>query len=221
MIAKELINETPLPVSNETRGTDVLFLLDEFRQETLPVVDNGKLLGSVSEADIYAMDDIDLPLTDRKTKLKEGFIYESQHLLDVVSAMCTYKLSVLPVMDENEVYIGCIDRVTVLKSLSNMLEVKNPGAIIVLELNQHDFVLSQIAQIIESQDAKILNLFVTHSEDSTKTEIIIKLNAREIQAILQAFNRYNYIVKATYTEDEKMHDDLRERYDSLMRYLNI
>ena len=74
---------------------------------------------------------------------------------------------------------------------------------------------------MESQDSKIMNLFVTTNSDSTKMDVTIKLNTMEIQALMQSFNRYNYIVKATYTEDEKMYDDLRDRYDSLMRYLNV
>lgn len=221
MIAKQLISETPKPASNNTLGSDILFMLDEYRIDSLPVVDDGKLIGSIVESDIFLMDDIDLPISNRKSKLKEGYVLENTHLLDVVKAMCSYKLSVLPVMDEHEIYLGCIDRNTVLDSVSKMLEVRNPGAIIVLEVNQNDFVLSQIAQIVESQDSKILNLFVTHSDNSTITDVVIKINSREIQAILQAFNRYNYIVKATYTEDEKMHDDLRDRYDSFMRYLNV
>lgn len=108
-----------------------------------------------------------------------------------------------------------------MEKLSEILGVENPGAIIILEINQNDYVLSEIAQIVESQDAKILNLFVENSNNTTKADVILKINTYEIQSLIQTFNRYNYIIKATYTENEKMYDDLRDRYDSLMKYLSI
>ena len=82
--------------------------------------------------------------------------------------------------------------------------MENPGAIIILELNQNDYVLSQIAQIVESQDMKILGLYVSSEIDSTKMEVTIKLNKYEIQSLIKALNRYNYTIKATFTEDETM-----------------
>ncbi len=221
MIAKLIVSDTPEPVSPEATGSDILFHLDENRLNDIPVVDNDKLEGSVQESDIYTLPDPDLALADQKVNLKRDFVFEHQHILDVIKVLVDSKLSVLPVVDEDEKYIGCITQQRVIEEMSRLLAVNNPGAFIVLEINQNDFVLSEIAQIVESQDAKILNLFVPASKDSTKADVVIKVNTMEIQAMLQTFNRYNYIVKATYTEDEKMYDDLRERYDSLMRYLNI
>ena len=221
MIAKLIVSDTPEPVSPEATGSDILFHLDENRLNDIPVVDNDKLEGSVQESDIYTLPDPDLALADQKVNLKRDFVFEHQHILDVIKVLVDSKLSVLPVVDEDEKYIGCITQQRVIEEMSRLLAVNNPGAFIVLEINQNDFVLSEIAQIVESQDAKILNLFVPASKDSTKADVVIKVNTMEIQAMLQTFNRYNYIVKATYTEDEKMYDDLRERYDTIMRYLNI
>jgi len=221
MIAKLIMANTPEPVSSTATGSDILFHLDENRLNDIPVVDEDKLVGSVLESDIYTLSDPDQALADQKVNLKRDFVFEHQHILDVIKVCMDSQLSVLPVVDENEKFIGSITHARIISEMSRLLAVHNPGAFIVLEINQNDFVLSEIAQIVESQDAKILNLFVPVSKDSTKADVVIKLNTLEIQAMLQTFNRYNYIIKATYTEDEQMFDDLRERYDSLMRYLNI
>jgi len=221
MIAKLISSKTPEPVSPTSSGSDILFLLDENKLDDIPVVENGKLIGSVLETDIYTLSDPDKPIGQQKISLKRDFVFDHQHLMDIIKVFDNSKLSVLPVVDENETYIGCITLNKVIHEMAHVLAVNNPGAYIVLEINQNDYILSEIAQIVESQDAKILNLFVPASKDSTKADVIIKINTMEIQAMLQTFNRYNYIIKATYTEDEKMYDDLRERYDSLMRYLSI
>jgi acetoin utilization protein AcuB len=221
MIAKNFISNTPPPVRLSETGTDVLFHMDENRLADMPVVDKNNLLGSVVESDVFLLDDPDAPLSGQKVAYKRHFVFESQHVLDVIKTMASSGLTVLPVLNDKEKYTGCIVQGVFVQMLASILSVDNPGAIIVLEVNQRDYVLSEIAKIVESQDNKILNLFVTTEKDSTKMEVTIKLNTLEIQALIQTFNRYNYIIKAAYTEDEKMYDDLRDRYESLMRYLSI
>jgi predicted transcriptional regulator len=221
MIAKLILTTTPEPVRPSDSGSDILYHLDENRLDDIPVVDRGELIGSVRESDIYTFNDPDKPLSSQKVSLVRAFVYEYQHILDIIKVMTEAELSVLPVVDDHEHYTGCIVLKTVVEEMARMLSVSNPGAFIILDINWNDYILSQIAQIVESQDAKILNLFVTPSRDSTKTDVIIKVNTMEIQALMQTLNRYNYIIKATYTEDEQMYEDLRDRYDSLMRYLSI
>jgi len=221
MIAKLLLKATPEPVSLSDSGSDILYHLDENRLNDIPVVDGDFLVGSVTESEIYTLNDPDMPLKSQKINLKREFVFEHQHILDVLNVLSGSKLSVLPVVDAKEHYSGCITLPVVIQEVSAMLAVSDPGAFIVLEMNQNDYVLTQIAQIVESHDCRVLNLFVTTSRETTKTNVILKVNTMEIQALIQTFNRYNYIIKATYTEDEQMYEDLRDRYDSLMRYLNI
>ncbi len=221
MIAKHFITTNIAPIRFTETGTDILYHLDENRLQDMPVVEGNNLLGSVNESDVYTMEDPDLPLKKQKFTFNREFVYEYQHIFDVLRIMASSKLTMLPVLDDKEKYLGCIQQGDMVNRMAEIMAVANPGAIIVLEVNQHDYVLSEIARIVESQDTKILNLFVTTDKDSTKMDITLKLNTVEIQALMQTFNRYNYIIKATYTEDEKMYDDLRDRYDSLMRYLNV
>jgi acetoin utilization protein AcuB len=221
MIAKNLISTTPPPIRLSETGTDVLFHLDENRLPDMPVVDKNNLIGSVLESDVFLLEDPDAPLAGQKVAFRRHFVYDSQHVFDVIKIMASSGLAMLPVLNEKEKYTGCILQHTLIEKLAAIFAVDNPGAIIVLDVNQRDYVPSEIAKIVESQDLKILNLYVTTDKDSTKMDITIKLNSMEIQALIQTFNRYNYIIKAAYTEDEKMFDDLRDRYDSLMKYLSI
>jgi len=221
MIAKTFISTIPEPVKLSDSGADILYHLDENRVADLPVVDDGNLIGSVRESDVYTMNDPDQPLESQKLTLARDFVFEYQHIFDVMKSLVASGLSVLPIMNEHEKYTGCITAKKIMPYIARLMAVENPGAIIVIELNQNDYVLSEIARIVESQDSKILNLYVNSAENSTRIDVIIKVNTMEIQSLLQTFNRYNYIIKATYTEDEKMYDDLRDRYDSLMKYLSI
>jgi len=80
--------------------------------------------------------------------------------------------------------------------------------------------LSEISRIVESNDARILSSFVTSHKDSVQMEVTLKINKSDLSGIIQTFNRYNYTVSASFHEskhDELMHD----RYEELMKYLNI
>lgn len=221
MIAKQLLTDLASVVDTNNTGSDVLYFMDEDKLSILPVVDNGNYLGLITEMQVFNMKDPDKPLSEQNITYQNVYVNENQHIYEVIKTMSAENLPLLPVLDEKGRYNGCISIQTLIQHIGSFAAVGNPGAIILLELNQNDYVLSQIAQIVESNDAKILSLYVTSDKNSTKLEVTIKVSAMEIQAILQAFNRYNYIIKATYTEDEEMYNDLRDRYDSLMNYLNI
>lgn len=221
MIAKQLILPSLLPLSPEKTGSDALYFMDENRVWHLPVVENGEYLGIFAEADVYNMSDPDKTLSELKGPFQNHHVKEYQHVLDVLKIMSANNLSVLPVVDDKNKYLGSITANNLSIFYKSISSFSDPGSIIVLEINNNDFVLSQIAQIVESQDAKILSLYVSLNKESTKLDLTLKLNRIDIQPILQTLNRYNYIIKATFTEDEDTNEDLRDRYDELMNYLNL
>jgi len=104
--------------------------------------------------------------------------------------------------------------------MNKMAAVSQPGSVIVLEMSQNDYSMSEIAQIIESNDARILSMYITSKIDSTNMEVILKVNKQDLNSIIQTFNRYNYSIKASYGQEEDP-EDLRDRFDSLMNYLNV
>jgi hypothetical protein len=117
-------------------------------------------------------------------------------------------------------YIGSIMIFDLLNAFGMMAAVQEPGGIIILEVGIRDYKLTEIAGIVESNDTKILSIHTFSPVDSTKLEVTLKLNKRDISSVLQTFNRFNYIIKASFIE-ENAEDYLKERYKSLMNYLNI
>lgn len=130
------------------------------------------------------------------------------------------KLTVLPVLDENENYLGLIPLTSLLQQFSILAATREPGGIIVLEMNELDYSLSQIAQIVEGNDGKILSCYLNSLPESTRIEVTVKVNKTDISGILQTFNRYNYTVKASFHQSE-FSDDMKNRFDSFMNYINI
>lgn len=134
--------------------------------------------------------------------------------------MSSEKLSVLPVLNDNEEYLGCISVYGIMSVLSNFGSMKEHGGILVLEMNQVDYSLAQIAQIVESNNAKILSAYITSNEESTHTEVTLKVNTSNLTSIIRTFERYDYQVKAAY-QDKDAEEDLRQRFDALMNFMKF
>jgi len=221
MIAKDLINDAMIALRPADIGSDALGLMDELRVSHLPVVDELEFIGLISDSDIYIRGEFELPVWDGKTTLNRPYIYENQHVYEVMLMITEQHLTLLPVLNLKGQYMGVITLTGLMQRLSAITSMNSPGGIIVLEINQKDYLLTEIAGIVESNDAKILSLYITSHPDSTKLELTIKVNRVDIGAILQTFYRYNYIVTASWSKEDSFTDGLQERYDSLMNYLNI
>jgi hypothetical protein len=98
--------------------------------------------------------------------------------------------------------------------------VSNPGGILVLEVDANNFSMVEVSRIVEENDAKILSFYVTSPVGATRLELTMKLNRIDIQPIIKSFERYDYLIKASFFESDYF-DNLRERYDLLMTYLNV
>jgi len=104
--------------------------------------------------------------------------------------------------------------------IANTGSIKEHGGIIVLEMAMADYSLAQIGQIVESNDAKILSSFIMSSADSSNIEVTLKINKIELDRIIRTFERYDYIIKATFQKGN-YENDLQFRFDALMNYLNL
>jgi hypothetical protein len=194
--------------------------MDEFKVSQLPIVQKLEYLGLISDTDILDMNITDEELGKNKLSLIRPFVFENQHIYEVIKMVSNMKLSVLPVLNEHQHYIGLIPAATLIHRFAGLAATTEPGGIIVLELNLHDYSMTQIAQIVEGNDGKILSAYMSSLPDSTKIEITLKINKEDLSPILQTFYRYNYTVKASFHQSE-FSDDMKRRFDSFMNYINI
>jgi acetoin utilization protein AcuB len=220
MYARELISDDIPPLKTSDTGERALAWMDEFRVSHLPIVNNVDFLGLISESDILDFNSASEPIGGHSLNLSRPYVFDYQHTYDVLKVMASLKLSVIPVLNDKDQYLGLIHLSTLLQHFAEMASMKESGGLLVLELNLHDYSLSEISRIVESNDAKILSLYISSHTDSTKLEVTIKINRTDLSAIIQTFNRYNYTIKASFHQSEYV-DDLKDRFDSFMSFLNI
>ena len=220
MIAKDLITDEIPPLNHTDTGDIALRWMDEFKVSHLPVLKNGNFVGVISESDILDKMDMDETLDVLFDHLPRPYVYENDHIYEVLYKVSEHKISVVPILDKDEKYLGCTSVHQLLSMVASTGSIKENGAILVLEINQVDYSLAQIAQIVESNNARILSSYIMSSPDSTKLEVTLKINKTELTSIIRTFERYDYVISASFQKSQ-LYDDIQERFDSLLNFLKM
>ncbi len=220
MLVADLLTDEIPPLKQTDTVKMALDWMEQFKVSHLAVVNERELLGLVSEHELIDDNNPDELLMNIKGKLLRPIIHINQHTYDLLKVMMSFNLTLMPVLDDKEQYKGCISLKGLLQNISTMASVQNVGGVIVLEVNQVDYSLTQIASIVEGNDAKILSAHISSMPDSNKVEVTLKINREDLSRILQTFYRYNYIVKASFQHSD-FESGLRDKLDEFMHFLNI
>jgi CBS domain-containing protein len=221
MVAKDLISEVIPSLKTSDTGQTALNWMEIFRVSHLPIVNNQDFLGLISDADIYDMNQPEEPIGNHNLTLFKPFVEEEQHIFEVIGLASRLKLSVIPVLDNSNHFLGVITINDLIRHMAGISSMDQPGGIIVLELVARDYSLSQIAQIVESNNVKVLSMYITSPPESTKLEVTLKVNSGDLTSVVRTFERYSYEVKTWVSDNDSMDRFYSERFDLLMKYLNI
>ena len=219
MQAYKLISSTIESIHPDENGQRALEMMDQFRVNHLAIVKNNFFLAVLSDKEIMNWASEEEYIQEHLTNLASPHVKHDQHLFDIIEVLEKNNLSVVPVLDEHNQYQGVITNRKLLYTIAKSATIQSAGGVIVLEMNTNDYSLTEIASIIESNNTKILSSYVISKPNSTKIEVTLKLNKTDINTIIKDFKRHEYTVSASYKEQASDHD-FKERYDSLMRFLN-
>jgi len=219
MIAKTLVSNEIIPLRTSDSGNEALSIMNEFGVRHLPIVNNKQLLGLISEDDILNFD-VEEAVGSYRLSTFRPYVKESDHLYEVIKVLSQQKLTLMPVINVDEEYVGLISQEDLIHYFARIGSFTESGSIVVLAVNRRDYSLVEIARIVESEGAVILSSFVTSNLDSMSIDVTLKINRPDLGSIIATFNRFEYTIKATFSE-EQYHDTIKERYDMLMSYLNV
>jgi acetoin utilization protein AcuB len=220
MLAQDLITDEVPPIKSTDSGEKAIKWMDEFKVSHLPVVDGIKFLGLVSDSDLLDMNQPEAAIGEQLQVMAQPHVTERHHIYDVIRLIASRKLTLVPVLDDDNNYVGAITLSHLMTRFSGIASINDPGGILVLEMSLHDYSMMEMGRIVEGNDAKILSSYITSSPDSMQLEVTLKINKEDLSAIMQTFTRYNYTIKASFQESS-FKDDLKTRYDELMNYINM
>lgn len=221
MIAEELINQMIPPLKLYDTVEKALRWMDEFRVNELPVVSNRKYLGLATELSLIELSDREQSLKEVPLEFQEVHVMYMQHFYDVMEAAIKNKIQVVPVLDDEQEYMGIITINDTLAAFGQMSALQGQGGILVLSMPERDYSLSQISRLIEEENTKILSAYVSPDElDPYKIKLTLKLSTNDLTRIIATLERFDYRITAQF-QDANTFDVGKDRLDMLFKYLDI
>ena len=206
------------PIDGQETIASVQDFFAEVNFSHFPVLEEGIFIGSISSDDVETFD-LDKKIIDYKYTLERFFARKSMLWLDVLEVFAKSHTNVIPVLDENNIYIGYYEMEDIMKFFQETPFLKEQGGIIIVQKGLLDYSMGQVTQIVESNNGKILGCFISEA-DLENVQITIKIGVGPMNEIIQTFRRYNYEIISEHQEDAYI-NSLKERSDYLDKYLNI
>jgi len=220
MYLADIVHSKDIAVHPTDKVYTVLDKMADIHLAQLPVVREQDYIGFVREDDLLDVLDPNVEVMHSPLNYAPIYLQDQQHVYDALQFFHVYKTDFLPILDQDKYFEGVVFPRDILSAVDQLHSIHEPGAIIVLELGQHDNALSHIAHIVELDNAVILSAATRNMPDTAKMQMTLKINKSTIGAILASLNRHNYTVLATFN-DGNSYDDTQDRYDHLMNYINI
>jgi Mg/Co/Ni transporter MgtE len=183
-----------------------------------PVVEEGEYIGSISCEDIETFDN-DKKVIDYKYTLGNFFARKDSLWLEVLELFAKNHTNLIPVLNEKNNYIGYYEIDDIMNFFNQTPFLKEQGRVIKVKKGIVDYSMGQITQIVESNNGKLLGLFISES-NMDSIEVTMKISLGAINEIIQTFRRYNYEIMSEHSEDDYI-NNLKERSDYLDKYLSI
>lgn len=220
MLTRELQSQTLPSLQLYDKVYQALQLMNDNQVTHLPIVEGDKYIGIVSEDDLLQADNDNAELQTLQQSFSSASVNEEEHFLNAVQIAAENGLSVVPVINNENELVGTVVYNDLLKYASEFMSLKEPGGLIVLEMENSHYSFNEISKLVETNDAQITQLNTSTDPETGIILVTIRINKPEVSDIVATFQRYEYNVKYFFGE-ELFTNELRSNYDNLMNYLKI
>ncbi len=207
------------PLFPEMKIKEVHKMFSVFNFSHLPIVENEQYLGSLAS---YVIKNIEpnTQIGDLKYEYERFFVVEDKNELEFIEVISKYETNIMPVLSqEKNTYLGYVALQDVLEFFGDMPFLSEYGNIIVVAKGIVDQSFSEICQIVESNNVKVLSAYVS-SIEKDMVETTLKIGDGDFNTVIQAFRRYGYEIISDHYDDVFL-NSLKERSRYFDKYLNM
>ncbi len=214
----EHINST-IPVFEVTDSLkEVIHFFTHSTYSHAAITEDGVFLGLLGEADQDSFTESGI-IEDYRYQLETFHVPMEASWLDVLEVFTRNEANILPVVDGKGAVLGYYDLNDVVSIFTDMPFFTEPGAILVVAKPIRDYSFSEIAQIVEGNNTRLLGAFITEIRNEI-VQITLKMGDSNINEVIQTFRRYHYNILFGSVDDHFL-EDLKQRSDYLDKYLNV
>jgi len=215
----DYISKENITLTLKTTIGDAKQIIKQVGLSHLPVLEHQKLIGLITCEDILTLENDKKIIDDYNYLLVCFTADENQNLIELLSLFASNQTNFIPVLDVSNNYIGYYELEDILHLFNETPFLNQNGYILIIEKNSKEYSFSQISQIIESNNIKLLGLYIS-SLNNDMVQITLKVITEEINNLIQTFRRYNYNIINKVQQDKYL-ENLKERSIYLKKYLNI
>lgn len=206
------------PLNLNKNISDLKLLFNQLTYSHIPIENEGIYLGCISETDAHCFNS-EQSIKECNYALEGFYVRSSTNWLDVLEAFAQNNSNIMPVLDANNTYIGYYELNDIISLFNETPFFSEPGGILIVEKGIQDYSFSEISQIVESNNAKILGAFISKIENDL-VSVTIKIGNTSLNDIMQTFRRYSYNIISGH-EDDIYLKGLKERSQYLDKYLKM
>ncbi|UYZ61850.1 CBS domain-containing protein [Hymenobacter weizhouensis] len=222
IIAEDLLNQMIPPLKVTDSVEKAARWLDEFHVGQLPVLDDRQYRGLVTESDLLEREGTDQLLGSLPLGYANVHVRRDQHFYNIIELAVQNRLQLVPVLDDQQEYLGVVTVSDTLAAFGKMPISTGQQGIIVLVMEERDYSLSQISRYVEENNAKIMSAHVAQDEhDTYRIRLTLKVNTPNLSRIIATLERFGYSITAQFSGTAEVSENEQERFDALLKYLNI
>lgn len=219
MLTKDFTN-IDIPVLNDNRTVKkAQQVMKKHRLDSVAAIINGNL-GLLTKESLKNIP-TETPLIDIEQHFIKVSISGESHIWEAINTFKTYEISLLPIVDENNAYIGVAKLKNIFNRILDIFPIGNGGAILELEVNYRNYSLSELSNIVEGAEAKITLLSVVPTNISTNVMVVFSIDKDDASEVINALERHSYQVNSWFMNKGKIDSILEERYSAFMKYINV
>lgn len=218
MQLQEYIINDIKPLELTDKISDLQLLFNQLTYSHIPIQKEGVYMGCISETDAHCFDGA-ISIMDCNYAIEGFFVRDTTNWLDVLEAFAQNDSNIMPILNRDNRYLGYYELNDIMHLFNETPFFAEPGGIIVVEKGINDYSFSEISQIVESNDAKLLGAFISRM-DGDLVKVTLKISNASLNEVIQTFRRYSYNIVSGH-EDDTYLESLKERSKYLDKYLNM
>ncbi len=217
-LSEFIINDIK-PLKGDNKISELQQLFNQLTYSHIPVKDdNNVFIGTFFETDVHCFD-ADKSLSDYAYALEYFYVRDTTMWLDVLEAFAQNSANIMPILNEKGDYVGYYELNDIIGLFNESPFFFEAGGVLVIEKGVNDYSFSEISQIVESNNGKLLGAFISKMQNDI-VQVTLKIGNTGLNDIIQTFRRYSYNIASGHEEDS-FTQSLKERSDYLTKYLNI
>lgn len=219
MLVKDFITKELPVLKSFDSGAYALALMDDFKLKHLPLVEGSAYRSLVTEKELLAMPDPQAAIGEAGTFAPS--IREEALLYEALAQVVRYGLTLLPVVDGEGRYAGAVTRDKLVDALAELCHAEEEGSLVVLEVAPQDYSLTEIARLVESNRGHVMSLLTRIDRVSGRLLVLLKIDLEDASPVIRSFERFNYSVLYHSMEGGVVDEQLQERMNEVLYYMNL